>query len=456
MLDAGVRDVRNQGVLLDGRQRRRALAARPELRPARRRADHALLLLHVRHDPGRGALAGLGRRGPAAAAPASWATCPGFATPRIVCDVPFVGKRWVHQLAATTPSAASRTWTKNYRTSIEAADRGRAAPHLRPTTTRSTPCRSPARRGGASTPAEAARPTALDDGLAGGAESQAALSSTPCGGASSAGGGERLDQACDGAVEPPPSGQRDQRLGVGRRRGQRQVGVAEVDARSATRRPPAARRRGSRRRPGACGAARGPGREPGSSTAAQQRRPCAGTGPAAWPRSCPPPRPRPAARRRRRPAGSRSRRTGGRRRRTSRAPRRRGDALVLADARARRRAPAPRASSSTSWKRSRSPVTMSTRHPAAPRGQRADDVVGLVAVGADHRDAERLEHLEDHRHLQRRGVRDLLDVRVRVDLLGHHAVRLVRRQQVGAPRRAASRCPSSRPGGSARTPRPAG
>ena len=22
---------------------------------------------------------------------------PGFATPRIVCDVPFVGKRWVHQ-----------------------------------------------------------------------------------------------------------------------------------------------------------------------------------------------------------------------------------------------------------------------------------------------------------------------------------------------------------------------
>ena len=23
---------------------------------------------------------------------------PGFATPRIVCDVPFVGKRWVHQL----------------------------------------------------------------------------------------------------------------------------------------------------------------------------------------------------------------------------------------------------------------------------------------------------------------------------------------------------------------------
>ena len=24
---------------------------------------------------------------------------PGFATPRIVCDVPYVGKRWIHQLA---------------------------------------------------------------------------------------------------------------------------------------------------------------------------------------------------------------------------------------------------------------------------------------------------------------------------------------------------------------------
>ncbi len=25
---------------------------------------------------------------------------PGFATPRIICDVPYVGKRWVHQVAA--------------------------------------------------------------------------------------------------------------------------------------------------------------------------------------------------------------------------------------------------------------------------------------------------------------------------------------------------------------------
>ena len=30
---------------------------------------------------------------------------PGFATPRIVCDVPFVGKRWVHQVADVRPRA---------------------------------------------------------------------------------------------------------------------------------------------------------------------------------------------------------------------------------------------------------------------------------------------------------------------------------------------------------------
>jgi lysine 2,3-aminomutase len=47
---------------------------------------------------------------------------PGFATPRIVCDVPFVGKRWVHQLADYDRERGISYWTKNYRTSIEAAD----------------------------------------------------------------------------------------------------------------------------------------------------------------------------------------------------------------------------------------------------------------------------------------------------------------------------------------------
>ncbi len=47
---------------------------------------------------------------------------PGFATPRIVCDVPFVGKRWVHQLDSYDEVHGVSHWTKNYRTSIEAAD----------------------------------------------------------------------------------------------------------------------------------------------------------------------------------------------------------------------------------------------------------------------------------------------------------------------------------------------
>ncbi|GLY18267.1 lysine 2,3-aminomutase [Kineosporia sp. NBRC 101677] len=47
---------------------------------------------------------------------------PGFATPRIVCDVPLVGKRWVHQAHTYDQVHGISTWTKNYRTSIEAAD----------------------------------------------------------------------------------------------------------------------------------------------------------------------------------------------------------------------------------------------------------------------------------------------------------------------------------------------
>ncbi len=47
---------------------------------------------------------------------------PGFATPRVICDVPFVGKRWVHQLAEYDTTRGISYWTKNYRTSIEADD----------------------------------------------------------------------------------------------------------------------------------------------------------------------------------------------------------------------------------------------------------------------------------------------------------------------------------------------
>jgi lysine 2,3-aminomutase len=49
---------------------------------------------------------------------------PGFATPRIVCDVPYVGKRWVHQAAEYDRTRGISYWTKNYRTGIERADTG--------------------------------------------------------------------------------------------------------------------------------------------------------------------------------------------------------------------------------------------------------------------------------------------------------------------------------------------
>jgi lysine 2,3-aminomutase len=44
---------------------------------------------------------------------------PGFATPRIICDVPFVGKRWVHQIEEYDHERGISYWTKNYRTGIE-------------------------------------------------------------------------------------------------------------------------------------------------------------------------------------------------------------------------------------------------------------------------------------------------------------------------------------------------
>lgn len=47
---------------------------------------------------------------------------PGFDTPRILCDVPFVGKRWVHQVHSYDKEKGISYWTKNYLTSIEAND----------------------------------------------------------------------------------------------------------------------------------------------------------------------------------------------------------------------------------------------------------------------------------------------------------------------------------------------
>ncbi len=47
---------------------------------------------------------------------------PGFATPRFICDVPYVGKRWVHQAARYDRERGISYWTKNYRTGVESGD----------------------------------------------------------------------------------------------------------------------------------------------------------------------------------------------------------------------------------------------------------------------------------------------------------------------------------------------
>ncbi|MGH2686050.1 MAG: KamA family radical SAM protein, partial [Actinomycetota bacterium] len=63
---------------------------------------------------------------------------PGFATPRIVCDVPFVGKRWVHMTEEYDRVRGISFWTKNYRTGIESDDPaalGRRYPHYDPIST---------------------------------------------------------------------------------------------------------------------------------------------------------------------------------------------------------------------------------------------------------------------------------------------------------------------------------
>jgi lysine 2,3-aminomutase len=121
MLEAGVRDVRNQGVLMRGINDSTeqlldlcfALQDDAMITPYYFYmcdmipfAEHWRLSLaeaqHLQH--------------------AMMGYLPGFATPRIVCDVPFVGKRWVHQVDSYDTERGMSFWRKNYRTSLEAAD----------------------------------------------------------------------------------------------------------------------------------------------------------------------------------------------------------------------------------------------------------------------------------------------------------------------------------------------
>lgn len=121
LLDMGYRDVRNQGVLLRGVNTSAealldlcfTLLDHAKIMPyyfymcdVIPNAEHWRLAIHeaqqLQHD--------------------IMGYLPGFATPRLVCDVPFVGKRWINQLAGYDRERGITYWTKNYRTGIEAGD----------------------------------------------------------------------------------------------------------------------------------------------------------------------------------------------------------------------------------------------------------------------------------------------------------------------------------------------
>ncbi|KUG54380.1 lysine 2,3-aminomutase [Serinicoccus chungangensis] len=121
MLEAGIRDVRNQGVLMRGVNDTSAQL----LDLCFAMSDEAMItpyyfymcdmipfsehwrvsLAHAQH-----------------LQHSMLGYLPGFATPRIVCDVPFVGKRWVHQVDTYDTERGISYWRKNYRTSIEGED----------------------------------------------------------------------------------------------------------------------------------------------------------------------------------------------------------------------------------------------------------------------------------------------------------------------------------------------
>jgi lysine 2,3-aminomutase len=121
MLDTGIRDVRNQGVLLRGVND----GAGALLDLCFALLDGAGIMPYYFYlcDMIPGAEHWRLTLGEAQALQnAIMGYLPGFATPRVVCDVPYVGKRWVHQAARYDAVLGISYWTKNYRTALEAAD----------------------------------------------------------------------------------------------------------------------------------------------------------------------------------------------------------------------------------------------------------------------------------------------------------------------------------------------
>jgi lysine 2,3-aminomutase len=121
MLDAGIRDVRNQGVLMRG------VNDTPEqlLDLCFALQDDAMVTPYYFYMCDMIPFSEHWRLSLAEAQHLQHAIMgylPGFATPRIVCDVPFVGKRWVHQVDSYDTERGMSFWRKNYRTSIEGTD----------------------------------------------------------------------------------------------------------------------------------------------------------------------------------------------------------------------------------------------------------------------------------------------------------------------------------------------
>ena len=121
MLETGIRDVRNQGVLLRGTND--SVAALLDLCFALLddakimpyyfymcdmipNSEHWRVSLAQAQELQHGIMGYL----------------PGFATPRVICDVPYVGKRWVHQVQEYDRERGISQWTKNYRTGVESGD----------------------------------------------------------------------------------------------------------------------------------------------------------------------------------------------------------------------------------------------------------------------------------------------------------------------------------------------
>ncbi|MFJ3793250.1 KamA family radical SAM protein [Kitasatospora sp. NPDC090091] len=118
LLDAGVRDVRNQGVLMRGVNATPedlldlcfALQGEANILPYYfylcdmiPNAEHWRTSVHEAQRLQEAIMGYL----------------PGYATPRLVCDVPNLGKRWVHQAVGYDRERGISYWTKNYRTELE-------------------------------------------------------------------------------------------------------------------------------------------------------------------------------------------------------------------------------------------------------------------------------------------------------------------------------------------------